>query len=436
MSFDELSLRNLREVDRTRIVPVGALKCQHCAAPLVIKAPGQSQSVVCGHCGSIADPTDPNVAILQKATKRTRVEPRIPLGSGGEWHGAHYEVIGFQRREITVGGTDYGWHEYVLFNPQHGFRYLSEYDGHWNDIAVLDENPEGHGLGPHTTRELRGRSFRHFQSAEARTVFVLGEFPWVVKVGEQVHVHDYVSPPYLLSAEGTATDSTWSLGTYVQGEALWQAFSVEGQPPPAVGVFANQPSPVTHGWTYWRMFAGLAALLILVAFARMTLSGSTVFNGSFRFDPSATSPAFVTEPFELSGRTSNVDVSLDSNLSNNWMLVNLALINEETGVALDFGRALEYLLRRRRRRIVVRGLASRQRGVADRAGWPLLPSRRAGGRRRQPRAGRLFHPGASRSAGLGSVWHRARAAVHPTIGGDIAARLVRAPTLEPERLRR
>jgi hypothetical protein len=90
------------------------------------------------------------------------------------------------------------------------------------------------------------------------------------------------------------------------------------------------------------MFAGLAALLILVAFARMILSGSTVFNGSFRFDPAATNPAFVTEPFELSGRTSNVDVSLDSNLSNNWMLVNLALINEETGVALDFGRALEY----------------------------------------------------------------------------------------------
>ena len=216
-------------------------------------------------------------------------------------------------------------------------------DGHWNDIAVLDENPGGQGLGLHSTRELRGRSFRHFQSAEARTVFVLGEFPWIVKVGEKVQVHDYVSPPYLLSAEGTATDSTWSLGTYVKGEALWQAFSVESQPPSAVGVFANQPSPVTHGWTYWRMFAGLAALLILAAFARLIFSGSTTaFSGSFRFDPASPNPSFVTEPFELSGRTSNVDVFLDSNLTNNWMLVNLALINEETGVALDFGRELEY----------------------------------------------------------------------------------------------
>jgi hypothetical protein len=342
-SFDELGLRNLREVDRTRTVAVGALKCQNCAAPLVIKAAGQSQSVVCGHCGSIADATDPNVAILQKVGKRPTIEPMIPLGSSGEWHGACYEVIGFQRREITVEGTDYGWHEYVLFNPQHGFRYLSEYDGHWNDIAVLDETPGGEGLGLNTRRELRGRSFRHFQSALARTVFVLGEFPWIVKVGEQVQVHDYISPPYLLSAEGTPTDSTWSLGTYVKGEALWQAFSVESQPPAAVGVFANQPSPVTHGWTYWRMFAGLAALLILAAFARFVMSGSTPpFNGSFRFDPASPNPAFVTEPFELSGRTSNVDISLDSNLSNNWMLVNLALINEETGVALDFGQALEY----------------------------------------------------------------------------------------------
>jgi hypothetical protein len=71
-------------------------------------------------------------------------------------------------------------------------------------------------------------------------------------------------------------------------------------------------------------------------------ASTTAFSGSFRFDPASPNPAFVTEPFELSGRTSNVDVWLDSNLSNNWMLVNLALINEETGVALDFGRELEY----------------------------------------------------------------------------------------------
>jgi hypothetical protein len=342
-SFQELGLRNLRDVDRSRAVQVGALKCGQCAAPLVIKAPGQSQSIVCGHCGSIADATDPGVAVLQTVAKRARITPKIPLGATGDWHGARYEVIGFQRRTITVDGVDYSWDEYVLFNPHHGFRYLSEYDGHWNDIAVLDEIPASEGGDHQAGRGLRGRSYRHFQSAEARTAFVLGEFPWVVKVGEKVQVHDYVAPPFLLSAEGTGRDSTWSLGTYVQGDAIWRAFSLTTAPPAAVGVFANQPSPyVARGWQYWRTFAALAAVLAVAAFLRLIISGANVFTSSFRFDPSAAEPAFVTEPFELTGRTSNVEVTLDSNLRNNWMHVSLALINDQTGVALDFDRELEY----------------------------------------------------------------------------------------------
>lgn len=341
-SFDELAFRNLRDVDSTRTVPVGALTCGNCGAPLVIKAPGQSQSVVCGHCGAIADATDPDVRVVQTVAQRARIAPRIPLGATGDWHGAHYQVIGFQRRTITVEGEDYSWDEYVLFNPHHGFRYLSEYAGHWNDIHVLDEAPAG-GRLPKSGVDLRGRHYRHFQSAQARTAFVLGEFPWVVTVGEKVQVHDYVAPPFLLSQEGTAKDSTWSLGTYVQGEAIWRAFSLEGEAPPTAGVFANQPSPFAgRPWQHWRIFAGFAALLAAAAIVRLIVSGPNVFDARFRFDPSSPNAAFVTDPFELSGRPSNVEVALDSNLQNNWMHVSLALINEETGEGLDFDRELEY----------------------------------------------------------------------------------------------
>ncbi len=341
-SFEELAFRNLREVSEAPAVSVGALKCGNCGAPLVIRAPGQSQSIVCDHCGSIGDAADPAVAVLQTVAKRAHITPRIPLGASGDWRGARYQAIGFQRRTITVEGVDYSWDEYVLFNPHQGFRYLSEYGGHWNDIAVLDEMPAD-GRLPKDGADLRGRHYRHFQSAQARTAFVLGEFPWVVKVGEKVQVHDYVSPPFLLSSEGTTKDLTWSLGTYVQGDAIWRAFSLEGTAPRAVGVFANQPSPYAgRVWQYWRTFAALAALLALVSLVRLITSGPSVFNGSFQFNPSAANAAFVTDPFELTGRPSSVEVALDSNLRNNWMHVNLALINDETGEGLDFARELEY----------------------------------------------------------------------------------------------
>ena len=55
-------------------------------------------------------------------------------------------MIGFQRREIHGRGTDYGWHEYVLFNPQGDFA-ISVRRRARNDIAVLDEMPAARASG-------------------------------------------------------------------------------------------------------------------------------------------------------------------------------------------------------------------------------------------------------------------------------------------------
>ena len=60
--------------------------------------------------------------------------------------------------------------------------------------------------GPHV--------YRHFQHATAQTVFVIGEFPWKVRVDEAVVVDDFTDPPYVLSAETTAEEVTWSEGKY------------------------------------------------------------------------------------------------------------------------------------------------------------------------------------------------------------------------------
>ena len=57
--------------------------------------------------------------------RRTSDHPLIPLGTRGKIRGTDYEVIGFERRTIHVDGAAYSWHEYVLFNPFKGFRYLT-----------------------------------------------------------------------------------------------------------------------------------------------------------------------------------------------------------------------------------------------------------------------------------------------------------------------
>ena len=51
--------------------------------------------------------------------------------------------------------------------------------------------------------------------------------------------------------------------------------------------------------------------------------------------------AFVTPPYHLDGRNS-VELSLHTDLDNNWAYFNFALINEQTGQAFDFGREVSY----------------------------------------------------------------------------------------------
>ena len=89
---------------------------------------------------------------------------------------------------------------------------------------------------------MYGETFKHFQSATATTEFVLGEFPWQVRVGDRAETRDFVAPPRMLSEERTAEETTWSLGTYMTGAQVWAAFSLPGKAPHARGVFANQPS--------------------------------------------------------------------------------------------------------------------------------------------------------------------------------------------------
>ncbi|MGC1413672.1 MAG: DUF4178 domain-containing protein, partial [Candidatus Acidiferrum sp.] len=270
------------------------------------------------------------------------VPPLIPLGTRGKIRGTDYEVIGFQRRSITVEGVRYDWHEYVLFNPYKPTRYLTEYQGHWNDISVCKELP----IVQFASVNYLGEIYKHFQTAEANTNYVLGEFPWQVRVGEHATVTDYVKPPRVLSSEKMANEVTWSIGEYMYGADIWKAFNLPGQAPEAVGVYENQPSPVSENvkgiWSAFLAFAIL--LLVLLAGFDLASKKTTIFDSSYTLNAGEPKgeASFVTDVFNLDGRTSNVEVTTSANVDNSWIYLNYALISEESGRAWDFGREVSY----------------------------------------------------------------------------------------------
>ena len=323
---------------------IKGLNCPSCGAALTVRGFEHTISVVCPQCLSILDAKDPNLQVLQKFKDKTRITLLIPLGSRGNWKGTEYEVIGFQRRTFTVEGTEYSWSEYLLFNPYKGFRYLTEYQGHWNDVRTLRALPQTVGMaGSKKQVRLAGVGYTHFSTAQARTSYVLGEFPWQVKRGESFAVKDYIAPPRILSSESNVSETTWSAGEYVDGREIWRAFKIPGSAPRPAGIFLNQPSPYATGtvsiWSLCVLFLILAVLVELAGFAMAR--NREVFSSRYHF-PTRGEASFVTPVFELDGRQANIEVDTHANLSNNWAYFNYALINEETGQAYDFGREVSY----------------------------------------------------------------------------------------------
>jgi Domain of unknown function (DUF4178) len=323
---------------------VKSLTCPSCGAPLSLRSFSHAVTVVCDSCHSILDAQDPRLKVLQKFHAAADEDPPlIPLGSRGTIRGTVYEVIGFQRRTIHVDGTPYSWHEYVLFNPFKGFRYLSEYNGHWNDVSILRSVPVW-SPGASTLNYL-GETYRHFQTAQAGTSFVVGEFPWQVRVGETAEVSDYVSPPRVISAEQTGKEITWSMGEYITGRDLWKAFKISGEPPTPIGVYENQPSPLSADVknVWWVAGAGLVLLVVLMMVFYSIAGDEQVFSRSYEFNTNVkTEASFVTDVFELKGHTSDVELTTTSQLDNKWIYLNYALINQDTGHAYDFGREVSY----------------------------------------------------------------------------------------------
>ena len=72
--------------------------------------------------------------ILQQFDEKMRVQAAHPARLARQM-GRH--AVGGHRLPVAnhhVEGVAYSWHEYLLFNPYHGFRYLTLYNGHWSDV--------------------------------------------------------------------------------------------------------------------------------------------------------------------------------------------------------------------------------------------------------------------------------------------------------------
>jgi hypothetical protein len=364
VTLAELGLAEARPPEReAKQTTAARLSCPNCGGPLELHAPDKTERVTCPNCSSLLD-LDKGQLKFFKALKPGMFQPSIPLGSVGELKEGKFTVIGFVARSVTFDQT-YFWFEYLLYNPQIGFRWLVQSDDHWSYVKSVPPGEVSEGFKVAT---FQGREFKLFQDATATVEYVSGEFYWKVSVAEKARAIDYISPPEMISIELTTiisqktyqasgkTAINWgyqeagqsasgeincSLGNYLTRAEVEKAFGVSGLARPSV-VAPNQPNPFTGLGKYWAAFLGLT--LILGIFFLVTSSGRQVFSQSFHFDalPNADGTQTVfSDPFTLAARK-NIRISATSDVDNSWVYFEGDLINQDTGLVQPFDLPVEY----------------------------------------------------------------------------------------------
>ncbi len=325
---------------------VKVFNCPSCGAGVVLRAVGQSVTAVCGSCSAIIDSSNENYQVIEKAAKATLRKPLISLGQRGSLKGVLWEVIGYVER---VDGTGiYGWSEYLLYNPMRGFRWLTEFDGHWNYILTTKEKPTAlpswSRSGTRSGVKYLDKEYFLFHSGSAKVTYVIGEFYWRVRIGETVSVEDYINPPEILSCENSKDEVTWSLGEYIEPSTIREAFQVKESMPVQTGVAPNQLSTIadatSYSLKYWGLF--LAVLFVIQVKTLFFSKGETAYSGEFSFSAMDSERLRVSPQFELKHGLANVEVTVASPVRNNWLEVQTDLVNDDDGSVYEFEQGLEF----------------------------------------------------------------------------------------------
>lgn len=242
-SFAEFQIKE-RGGDRPAAkVETQSIKCPSCGGNLPVLSPG-AERMACRYCNAISDVKLQQVVAQQAAA---REQPSIEIGKKGVIpvadakgvYNAEWTVLGYVERSTGYAGSDdwFGWQEYLLYNPQHGYRWLVFDEGNFLLVTPLAAGDVDASRTPVFVVH-RNLHFQRRNAQQARVDYVLGEFYWKVQVGESVWAEDYVHGREVISLERSENEVTWSHSVIIPTAVVTQAF---GYQPKASAYGAAEP---------------------------------------------------------------------------------------------------------------------------------------------------------------------------------------------------
>ncbi len=348
VSLADIGLADAKSVKReAQKVSAAGIGCPNCGGALSLNAPDKSERVTCPYCNSLLDVNQGKLSWL-KALTPTKADISFALEIGAEGtfkDDKKFKIIGAVVRSVNIEGISYFWHEYLLYNPMIGFRWLMHSDNHWSFVEPINaaDVADPAFSGTSSTVSYNGQTYKIFQDAIATVEYVKGEFYWRVEQGEQVRTVDYVNAPLMLSLEKSANEINWSVGVFMTNAEIEKAFNVSDLPKPWA-VAPNQPFTNSFYYTW----GALPLMLLFVVAALMTLIGG--FGSAVPFDQqlilqpmvnATTAQTIFSQPFDIKGNR-NIKITANAPVTNAWADLDVDLVNDQNNELESVNVPIEY----------------------------------------------------------------------------------------------
>lgn len=317
-------------------------RCPNCNGPLALQAPDAAKRVACPYCGALHEVSGGKLAFLQLLEKPSK-PPTIELGKKGKLEGVEWTALAFLVRGCEVDGNEYLWDEYLLWNREHGFRWLMCANGHWTFLTPI---PAGEVVATAFGATYKGVSHKFFQSVNTTTHYVLGECYWEVAQGETGWAAEYIAPPASINQDLTPNEVTFTVGKLLDREEIKKAFGT-GELPRPFGIAPAQANPAGdkagEAWK-WSGFWAMGLFAVWLIFSVMAYTGELqAMDVQPRPGAAPGSPEaqVFTGEFDIPERT-GVAIEVTSNIDNDWLAVQTDLVNVATGEVISVYGEAEY----------------------------------------------------------------------------------------------
>jgi len=325
------------------------INCQKCSASIVVYHLADCDFLICPTCRGYLKRTADDNFQFKTITNNLKDVPVLKLGSTGTINSDEFKVIAYLEKKEN--GTQYNWREYILLNQQKGYVTLAEFDGHWSIIKGKEFYPDLDNIEDSNGSNIRfaNSDFHLFNKYVPKVTAAIGEFGEDV-LNEKINAVEFVAAPYMIVNEKHGNKSTYYLGEYIDAKEIAEGFKLNLDSfPEKVGIGAIQPSIWYNRWDTLFPIMGIAIVLVLLLHLLIQIlkPEKELFYNNFdlvhhQVNGSDALKSFTTSSFEISDESSNLEFSISSPVSDNWLEATIVLVNNNDNRTWEVSKGFEY----------------------------------------------------------------------------------------------